>query len=43
MKSDIIFEKGNSLKVAILSGVIEIVNLYSDLVNAMLIFLEKLV
>ena len=43
MSATLIFEKTNSLKMTILTGSIDIHELYSDVVNAMLNFLERLV
>ena len=43
MKSDCTFKSGNDLKVAILVGNIDVVELYSNLVNDMLGFLEKFI
>ena len=43
MRSTIIQETSNNLKVSILTGEIEISDLYADLVNAMISYLEKLI
>jgi hypothetical protein len=43
MSSALIFDKTNSLKMAILMGNIEVEDLYSDVVSAMLNFLDRIV
>ena len=43
MKSDSIFKSGDALKVAIIVGKIDVVELYATLVNDMLAFLDKFI
>ncbi len=43
MKSDSIFLSGNTLKIAIMAGRIDVADLYATLTNDMLGFLEKFI
>jgi hypothetical protein len=43
MSASLIYEKTNNLKMTILTGIIDVDDLYSEVVNAMLNFLDRLV